>query len=203
MAAARQLARLGQLDAKRTLFLLCDIQDKFRPGMALFDSMVKNSQKLVQASKLMNIPLIVSEHYPEKLGPVIPEFDVSHAALVYPKTLFSMAIPEMRSEVKKLFPGDALESVVLFGIESHICLEQTAIDMRADGYEVHIPADCAISRTQDDRHCAMQRLREIGCHVTTSESVIFKLMRDKNHPQFNQIRKLIMEPTVDTGLAKL
>lgn len=94
--AARQLARLGQLDPKRTLFLLCDIQEKFRPGMPLFDKMVTKSQKLVLASKHLNLPLIVSEHYPEKLGPIVPELDVSHAALVYPKTLFSMATPEMR-----------------------------------------------------------------------------------------------------------
>lgn len=92
---------------------------------------------------------------------------------------------------------------MLFGLESHICLEQSAMDMRADGYEVHIAADCAISRSQDDRHCAMQRLREIGCHVTTSESIIFKLMRDKNHPQFNRVRQLVTHPTEETGLVKL
>lgn len=77
------------------------------------------------------------------------------------------------------------------------------MDMKLDGYEVHIPADCAMSRSQDDRMCALQRLREIGCHVTTSESIIFKLMKDKNHAKFNDVRKLVTHPTEDTGLSKL
>lgn len=147
--------------------------------------------------------MIVSEHYPEKLGGIVPELEVSHAALKYPKTLFSMATPEMRQKIKDIFPGSSLESVVLFGLESHICLEQTAIDMKDDGYEVHIAADCAMSRSLDDRSCALQRLREIGCHVTTSESVLFKLMKDKNHPKFNEVRKLVTHPTEETGLSKL
>lgn len=156
----------------------------------------------VIASKHLNIPLIVSEHYPEKLGPIVPDLDISHA-FKYPKTLFSMATPEMRAEIKKLFPDSSLEAVVLFGLESHICLEQSAIDMKSDGYEVHIAADCAISRSQDDRICALQRLREIGCHVSTSESIIFKLLKDKNNPKFNEVRKLVTHPTEDTGLSKL
>lgn len=151
----------------------------------------------------MDIPLIVSEHYPEKLGATVPDLDVSHAAFKYPKTLFSMVTPEMRSQIQKLFPDSRLEAVVLFGLESHICLEQSAIDMKADGYEVHIAADCAMSRSQDDRMLALQRLREVGCHVTTSESVIFKLLKDKNHPKFNEVRKLVQHPTEETGLSKL
>lgn len=149
----------------------------------------------------MDVPLIVSEHYPEKLGPIVKDLDVSHAVLKYPKTLFSMATPEMRATIQTKFPD--LESVVLFGLESHICLEQSAIDMKSDGYEVHIAADCAVSRSQDDRICALQRLRAIGCHITTSESVIFKLMKDKNCPQFNDVRRLVTHPSEDTGLSKL
>uniref|UniRef100_A0A1L8DXZ4 Isochorismatase domain-containing protein 1 n=1 Tax=Nyssomyia neivai TaxID=330878 RepID=A0A1L8DXZ4_9DIPT len=199
---ARQLARLGQLDIKKTLFLLCDIQDKFKPGMKLFDQMVNNSKKLVAASKHLDVPLIVSEHYPEKLGRIVKDLDVSHAKMIYGKTLFSMATPEMRNKVKELFPGD-LESIVLFGLESHICLEQTAVDMCDMGYQVHIAADCAMSRSLEDRAIALQRLREIGCHITTSESIIFKLMKDKNHPKFNEVRKLVTFPSEDTGLSKL
>lgn len=171
--------------------------------MPMFDKMVNNSKKLVLASKYLDVPLIVSEHYPEKLGPIVPDLDVSHAAFKYPKTLFSMATPEMRAAIKKLFPDSSLESVVLFGVESHICLEQSAMDMKSDGYEVHIAADCAQSRSQDDRFCALQRLREIGCHITTSESILFKLMKDKNHPKFNDVRKLVTHPVEETGLSKL
>lgn len=71
------------------------------------------------------------------------------------------------------------------------------------GIDVHVVADCCSSRSEEDRLLALKRLQQIGCFVTTSESVIFKLMRDKNHPKFDEVRKLVTGTSVDTGLAKL
>ncbi|XP_055541329.1 isochorismatase domain-containing protein 1 [Wyeomyia smithii] len=199
---ARQLTKLGFLDVKKTLFLLCDLQEMFRPGMKMFDPVVKNASKLVQAGKMLDIPLIVTEHYPEKLGHIVKELDISHAKGVYPKTLFSMMIPEVQAKMNDLF-GAELETVVLFGLESHICLEQTAMDLLKTGLTVHVAADCSLSRTQEDRKLALERLQQIGCFVTTSENVIFKLMRDKKHPAFDKVPHLVREPSVDSGLSKL
>ncbi|XP_053698355.1 isochorismatase domain-containing protein 1 [Sabethes cyaneus] len=199
---ARQLTKLGFLEAKKTLFLLCDLQEMFRPGMKIFDPVVKNANKLVQAGKLLDIPLIVTEHYPEKLGHIVKELDISHAKGVFPKTLFSMMIPEVQTKMTELFGAD-LETVVLFGLESHICLEQTAMDLLKSGLTVHVAADCSVSRTQEDRKLALERLQQIGCFVTTSENVIFKLMKDKKHPAFDKVRHLVREPSADTGLSKL
>lgn len=84
-----------------------------------------------------------------------------------------------------------------------MCIEQTAIDLRAQDLDVHVVADCSLSRSDDDRKFALQRLSQIGCVVTTSENVIFKLLRSKDHPAFNDVRKLLLKPSVDTGLAKL
>lgn len=151
---------------------------------------------------MLNVPLIATEHYPEKLGPIVKEIDIAHAKGVFSKTLFSMCIPEVQNKIKELFNGD-LEAVVLFGLESHICLEQTAMDLVKDGLQVHIVADCSVSRSLEDRALAFERLKQMGCFVTTSENVIFKLMKDKNHPDFNQVRKLVTHPSEDTGLAKL
>lgn len=77
------------------------------------------------------------------------------------------------------------------------------MDLRALGIDVHVVADCSVSRSPEDRHFALERLRQIGCFVTTSENVIFKLLRTKENPCFNVVRKLITEISVDTGLAKL
>lgn len=199
---ARQLTKLGFLDAKKTLFLLCDLQEMFKPGMKMFDPVVKNASKLLQAGKMLDVPLIVTEHYPEKLGHIVKELDISHAKGVYPKTLFSMLIPEVQEKMKDLF-GTNLETVVLFGLESHICIEQTAMDLLKSGLTVHVAADCSLSRTQEDRKLALERLQQIGCFVTTSESVIFKLMKDKQHPAFDKVRHLVREPSADSGLSKL
>lgn len=140
----------------------------------------------------------MTEQYPEKLGKTCAELDISHAQGVFDKTKFSMCIPEVE---KILGKNPNVDSIVLFGLESHICVEQTAIDLLlTEKYNVHVVADCVLSRTLEDRIFALERLRNSGCIISTSENVIFKLMKDKNHPKFNDVRHLISEPSSSTGL---
>ncbi|XP_037945378.1 isochorismatase domain-containing protein 1 [Teleopsis dalmanni] len=193
--------RLRFLNPKKTLFLLCDIQEKFRPGMPLFDNMVKNANKLTRAGKELEVPLIVTEHYPEKLGKIVPDLDVSHANAIISKTRFSMIVPELQSKVKEIFGGNP-NDVVLYGLESHICVEQTAIDLLQQNINVYVVADCLCSRLNQDRDLAIERLRQAGCVITTSESLIFNLMQDKNNPKFNTVRKFVNNPSVDMELSK-
>ncbi|XP_061402270.1 isochorismatase domain-containing protein 1-like [Musca vetustissima] len=194
-------SRLRHMNPKKTLFLLCDIQEKFRPGMPLFSNAVINAAKLTKAGKELNIPLICTEHYPERLGKIVSDIDVNHAKAIIPKTRFSMIVPELEAKVKEIF-GDKPEDVVLYGLESHICVEQTAIDLLEKKINVFLVADCLISRLNQDRDLAIDRLRNAGCIVTTSESVIFDLMRDKNHPKFDVVRKFVNTPSTDMQLAK-
>lgn len=77
------------------------------------------------------------------------------------------------------------------------------MDFRAQGVDVHIVADCSLSRSPDDRTLAFERLKQIGCFVTTSENVIFKLLKTKDNPKFNDVRKFISDVSADTGLSKL
>lgn len=195
-------SKLGCLDAKSTLFLLCDVQEKFRaPIIPLFPAIVKNSQKLLTAGQHIGCKLIVSEQNPEKLGKTANELPILHAVGVFPKLEFSMyANAALGTTVKEM---TQIQSVVLFGLEAHICVEQTAIDLLSNNYAVHIVADCTASRSDEDRRLAFQRLRQIGCFITTSENVIFKLMQSKEHPKFNDIRQLVKDVSTETGLAKL
>ncbi|XP_001959692.2 isochorismatase domain-containing protein 1 [Drosophila ananassae] len=193
--------RRCHLNPKKTLFLLCDIQEKFRPAMPLFDNMVKNADKLTKAGKALDVPLIVTEHYPEKLGKTVEQLDISHAKLVSGKTYFSMFTPEVKAAIKDIF-NDKPEDVVLYGLESHICVEQTAIDFLQQNINVYIVADCCSSRLNQDRDLALDRLRQAGCVITTSESVIFDLVRDKNNPKFDAVRKLVNPPSLDMKLTR-
>lgn len=148
----------------------------------------------IEAGKALNIPLIVSEHYPEKLGSTVSELNVDHAVKKFPKTKFSMVVPEISDHLKSL---NDVDDVILMGLEAHICLEQTAMDLLSlNKFNVHVVADCALSRTTDDRSLALNRLDKMGCIVTTSENVLFKLIKDKNHPKFNIIRDLVATPSV-------
>ncbi|EDW31376.1 GL11107 [Drosophila persimilis] len=172
--------RRCHLNPKKTLFLLCDIQEKFRLAMPLFENMIKNVDKLTKAGKVLDVPLIVTEHYPEKLGKTVAQLDVSHAKLVSSKTLFSMVTPEVKAVIKDIFSGKP-EDVVLYGFGV---------------------ADCCSSRLNQDRDLALDRLQQAGCVITTSESVIFDLVRDKNNAQFDTIRKLVSQTSVDMELRR-
>jgi len=105
--------RLGRLATNTCYFFLCDMQEKFRPSIRYFPEIVSVAQRMVTAAKIMDIPVIATEQYPKGLGNTVSEIDVS-SARVFPKTVFSMAIPEVEEVLKQ----DAnRKSVVLFGIE--------------------------------------------------------------------------------------
>lgn len=146
----------------------------------------------------MDIPLIVTEQNPDRLGATVAEFDTKHSVGVYAKTKFSMVIPEVVDYLKQ---SQELDSIVLMGLETHICVEQTAMDLLSlERFSVHIVADCVLSRSSEDRMFALNRLEKMGCVITSSENVLFKLIKDKNHTKFNDIRKLVTEPSAFPGL---
>ncbi|XP_064463832.1 isochorismatase domain-containing protein 1-like [Ornithodoros turicata] len=196
------MPRSGKMAVEETAFFMCDIQEKFRQAIRYFPEITDAAQKLLQLSKLLKIPLIVTEQYPSGLGNTVAELDINHAVGVHQKTKFSMVVPEVIRFLDGPI-GKQIEVVVLFGIEAHICVEQTAMDLLGHGKIVHIVADATSSRSQDDRILAFERLRQIGCFVDTTESIIFKLVKDKGHPLFNDIRQMIKNVTHDTGLSKM
>ncbi|CAG9573683.1 unnamed protein product [Danaus chrysippus] len=192
---ARNVLKLGALEAQRTAFFLCDIQETFRPHIKHFAEIVKVANKMVEAAKHFNIPVYVSEQYPRGLGHTTKEINTDKVALVYGKTKFSMYTPELQAKLKSDIPN--LGSVVLFGIEAHVCIEQTVIDLLNEDLTVHVVADGVSSRSLLDRSLALQRLQSIGCFIGTSENILFKLLGDKNNPAFKPISKLNIVPTAD------
>ncbi|KAG6797479.1 isochorismatase domain-containing protein 2 [Apis mellifera caucasica] len=184
----------------KTVLLICDVQEKFAKAMYEFGKITQNSVKLINALKLLNVPTIVSEQNPKALGKTIPEFDISGAKGPFEKTQFSMCIPEINKELSTICSGQKPDSIILIGIETHVCIENTAIDLRQNGYEVHTVADCCTSRTQEDRLLALERMKRIGCHIATSENVIFKLLADAKHKEFKNIQSLVKTPTQQTNL---
>jgi len=196
------MVKFGFLPVKRTVFLMCDIQEAFRSVALFFDQIVHSANTLLQASKTLHIPLVVTEQYPKGLGKTVAELDIGHAKKVFSKTKFSMITPDVWQELDTLCEGN-VQCVILFGLETHICVEQTASELCALGVQVHVVADACTSRTQEDRLLAFQRLQQIGCFITTTESVLFKLLGDKEHPNFKDIKNLVTKPISPTGLSKI
>jgi len=200
MAAVTKVARtIGKLSPETTAFLLCDIQEKFQPSIKCFDVVCDVAKRMVKAAELLDIPVIATEQYPKGLGHIVADIDTS-GMKVFEKTLFSMKTPEVMEYLTSVRPN--LKSVVIFGIEAHVCVQQTTLDFLEEGYDVHLTADGISSRTITDRAFAVDRMRQSGGFITTHESILFMLLKDAKHPKFRDVQKLIMTSLPDQ-VAKL
>ncbi|KAJ8392734.1 hypothetical protein AAFF_G00072180 [Aldrovandia affinis] len=191
------ITTLGNLSPSTTVFFCCDMQERFRPAIKYFGDIISVGQRLLQGARILGIPVIVSEQYPKGLGSTVQEMDLSAAKLVFPKTKFSMVLPEAEAALAEI-PG--LRSVVLFGVETHVCIQQTALDLIGRGLEVHIVADSTSSRSMMDRMFALERLARTGITITTSEAVLLQLVADKDHPKFKEIQNIIKASAPESGL---
>lgn len=173
------------------VWMLIDVQTRLCSVMpeAQMINVVRNIQRLIQGAQLLNIPLWVTEQYTEKLGETLPELQ--------------MMLPEYTPRYGKLsfsaWQESALQEssvsvapqVVLFGLEAHICVLQTALDALAAGKQVFIVEDAVISRSEANRLNALARLRDAGCMITNTESVLFEPLQGAMHPQFKAVSALI------------
>ncbi|XP_044539121.1 isochorismatase domain-containing protein 2 isoform X1 [Gracilinanus agilis] len=197
MAAARPA--LGRVLPGSSVLFLCDMQEKFRSAVSFFPQIVAVSARMLQVARLLEIPTVLTEQYPEGLGPTVPELGAQGIRAV-PKTSFSMVVPEVE-RLLKARPG--LRSVLLCGIEAQACILCTALDLLERGLEVHVVADACSSRSQVDRLLALSRMRQSGVFLTTSESLMLQLLRDAAHPHFKEVQKFLRDPAPDTGLLGL
>ncbi|KAK1150663.1 isochorismatase domain-containing protein 2 isoform X1 [Acipenser oxyrinchus oxyrinchus] len=194
----------GRLSPQGTILLLCDLQEKFRPHIVHFGDIVSNAARLLQASRILGVPAIVSEQYPRGLGPTVPELG-AQGVPTFSKTSFSMLTPEIEAALGGAGggAGGGARSVLLCGIEAQACITCTALDLLDRGLEVHLIADAVSSRSQTERLLSLSRLRQSGVFLNTVEGVILQLVQDAAHPKFKQLQKLLTHPSPDTGLLSL
>jgi nicotinamidase-related amidase len=172
-----------------TGLLVIDVQEKLLPKIAGADLLVKNIAFLVDGAKLLGIPVQATEQYPKGLGKTVAEL-ASRLPPAPDKVAFSScAIPA----VVENFRRAARPKVLLAGIEAHVCVQQTALDLLALDFRVYIAADAVASRYPVDHEYALRRLERAGCILTTSESAVFEWTGGADHPQFKAISKLVQE----------
>ncbi|XP_052064702.1 isochorismatase domain-containing protein 2-like isoform X3 [Mytilus californianus] len=163
--------RLGKINLKNTALFLCDMQEKFRGNIVYYPQIISVANRMLQGAKVLEMPVVVTEQYPKGLGPTVSEIDVSQEK-VFPKTSFSMFVPTVVDHMKTL---PDVKSKVLCGIENHVCIQNTVLDLLEENFDIHIIADACSSRSMTDRMFAFQRMSEAGAYITTSECMMLGL----------------------------
>lgn len=178
----------GIINRKRTAFVLVDIQEKFVPVIHGIDKVISNSNILVNAAGILNIPLIITEQYPAGLGSTSKRINLPEKMTLIEKISFScFGCDDFVKKIKEL----NVDSIVLFGIESHVCILKTALDALKNNYEVHVVADAVSSRTAENKLTAIERMRQSGAFIVSTEMLLFQLLENSKTKQFKLINKII------------
>lgn len=179
-------------DAAAGQLVVIDIQRRLAAAMADEDRarLIRNTAMLIQAAGLLNVPLLASEQYPKGLGPTEEgvAWHFPEDLAVVEKTCFSCTANE---QFRDILIANRRRQVVLTGMETHVCVLQTALGLRADGYVVFVVEDGVCSRKESNHRNALERMRDAGVIITNTESVLFEWLRDATHEHFKQISALV------------
>jgi nicotinamidase-related amidase len=175
------------LDAERSALIVVDIQEKLLPPIFQKEQLVCNSKLLIRAAGVLKIPAIVSTQYAKGLGKTVPE-----VASLLPETdaidkdRFSCFGSEVFCTLLKRLPGSR-NTLLLCGMESHICVAQTALAALREGYLVHVASDAVSSRTEWNWKIGLERMRAAGAVISSTEMMIYELMRSSSSPAFKEM----------------
>ena len=177
------------LESKTTILVIIDVQGKLAQIMHDREDLVKNLQILISGAKLLETPIIWMEQLPDKLGPTIPEIqellpDIEPIV----KDVFSCARNEEFNGRLQELPG---HDIILAGIESHVCVYQTAMDLLDQDYAVQVAADAVSSRTDSNKQLGLERMLLEGVVQTSVEMVLFELQGVATGDRFRKLAKLV------------
>lgn len=182
--------RIKMLNIEDSLLVIIDIQDRLVGASKYGLEVVQNTSKLAKAATILNIPTILTEQYPQGLGQTV--FEVRSAlaqdVLTIEKTAFSaMLEPEFLEKIKSA----GKKQIIICGIETHICVLQTASDLIKEGYEVYVIKDACASRNKKEYKTGLELLKQYGAKISCVEITLFEWIKSSKHPEFKQIQALI------------
>ncbi len=172
-----------------TALLVVDMQEKFLAVIPEFARIIWNCRRLLDAATALGLPIAATEQYPEKLGATVPELK-QRIGQAPDKKAFSACVC---GEIFEPWRADGRFRVLVCGIESHVCVMQTAFDLTAAGFEVYLAVDASGSRHAVDYATALRRMEAAGIILTTTEAAMFELCRTAGAPEFKTISALAKE----------
>lgn len=181
------------LKRKTTGLLVIDVQERLLPHIDRASAVLDTIQKVIKGFQVFQLPILLTEQYPKGLGSTIPTLSrLLFPILPFSKTTFScLGDPIIREKVLTL----PVTHWVLVGIEAHVCVWQTACDLLEAGRQVVVVDDAVASRANYDFLSAVSELKQIGARVSSSETILFEILKDSKNEEFKQITELIKSST--------
>ena len=185
-ADSAEIAR-RPLESDQCALVVVDIQEKLLPPIFNKEALIKNAQLLIRLAKILTLPLMVTTQYSKGLGPTVPEIaDLLTDVVTYDKLEFGcFGSTQFRSKIKSL-PGNR-NTLLLCGMESHICVMQTALGALNEGYLVHVASDAVGSRAEWNWKVGLERMRAAGAVISSTEMMMYELLRCSGTPQFKEL----------------
>ncbi len=181
------------LDASQCALIVVDIQEKLLPPIVQKEQLLKNSQLLIRLAGILKIPTLMSTQYAKGLGETVPEIaSLLPDVRAIDKQAFSCFGSDVFCSMLKRLPGNR-NTVLLCGMESHICVMQTALGALRDGYLVHVASDAVGSRTEWNWKIGLERMRDAGAIISSTEMMVYELMRSSGTPEFKELLPYIKQ----------
>jgi nicotinamidase-related amidase len=177
-----------KLDRDRAALVVIDVQEGFRDAVDGFDGIARATATMIRGAAALDLPVVITEQYPKGLGPTVPEVADSLPAGIEPiaKTVFSAAAAEG-------FELGGREQAIVCGIESHVCVNQTVLDLLDAGMQVHVVADAVGSRSAANRALGLEKAERAGAWTTSVEMALFELLGAAGSDEFKSVQKLVLE----------
>lgn len=177
------------LELSNTILVCIDIQGNLAQAMHAKEDLFENLKKLISGSRILDIPIIWTEQIPQKLGTTIPEI-AERMPDITPISKISFSCCGNEKFMQALKAANC-KQVLIAGIEAHVCVYQTAVELISMGYEVQIITDCVSSRRLENKTIGLEKTKDAGAALTTTETVLFELLRTAAAPKFKEIVRIV------------
>ena len=176
----------GKLNLEDCLLLVIDIQERLIPVVHQHEEVIHNANILLKGMEILGVPVIVTEQYPKGLGNTCKEIILGDDAKVLEKITFSCMANDYIKECVQ-----AKKQIIICGVEAHICVLKTALDLLDEGYQVHLITDAVSSRKKENKQVAIERMKQSGVFISSTEMILFQLLDKAGTEEFKLISKLI------------
>jgi len=177
------------LSVEDTLLVIVDIQEKLWQAMHEKEALRENARKMIQAAKILGVPILWTEQNPKGLGPTLPELRelLTHIEPIHKLSFSCLGEPRFQEELERV----DRDQILVAGIESHVCVYQTVLDLLDLGHEVEVLADAVSSRTPENKAIGLAKCEANGAWITSVETAIFELLRVAEGEEFKQMLKVV------------